>query len=60
MRRRRASRSKSQSVELFVSYSHNDAVWFDRLRPVLKFDQCSDKAIAWNDKEMKAGDRWDK
>ncbi len=60
MNRRRASQSKSQSVELFVSYSHINAAWFDRLRPVLKFGRCRDKAFAWNDQEMKAGDRWDK
>jgi len=57
---RTASRSKSRPVELFVSYSHVNAVWFDRLRPVLKFNRCRDKAYAWNDQEMKAGDRWDK
>ena len=60
MKHRRASQSKSQSVELFVSYSHENAVWFERLRPVLKFDGCRDKAYAWNDQEMKAGDRWDR
>ena len=56
----RASRSKKKPVELFASYSHVNAIWFDRLRPVLKFDRCRDKAYAWNDQEMKAGDRWDK
>lgn len=60
MKRRRASRSKSKSVELFVSYAHINATWFDRLRPVLKFDRCKDKALAWDDHKMKAGDRWDK
>ncbi len=58
--RRATSRSKSKPVELFVSYAHVNAAWFDRLRPVLKFDRCRDSAIAWNDQEMKAGDRWDK
>jgi hypothetical protein len=60
MKRSRTSSSKSKSVELFVSYSHNNAAWFDRLRPVLKFDRCKDKDFAWNNQEMKAGDRWDK
>lgn len=60
MKRGRATLSKSHSVELFVSYSHENAVWFERLRPVLKFDGCRDKAYAWNDQEMKAGDRWDR
>lgn len=53
-------RRTNRTVELFVSYSHVDAAWFDRLRPVLKFDRCRDRAYAWNDQEMKAGDRWDK
>ena len=56
----RTSRLKNEPVELFVSYSHENAVWFDRVRPVLKFDHCRDKAYAWNDQQMKAGDRWDK
>ncbi len=54
------NRSTNRSVELFVSYAHINMPWFDRLRPVLKFDNCCDKAFAWNDQEMKAGDRWDK
>ncbi len=60
MKRRRASQSKTKTVEMFVSYSHINETWFDRLRPVLKFNRCRDKSIAWNDQEMKAGDRWDK
>lgn len=55
-----ASRSNDETVELFISYSHENAIWFDRLRPVIKFDGCSDNAFAWNDQEMKAGDQWDK
>ena len=54
------SMPKKKSVELFISYSHEDSVWFDRLRPVLKFVRCKDEAFVWNDQEMKAGDRWDK
>lgn len=54
------TRRSNRTVELFVSYSHVNAAWFDRLRPVLKFDRCRDRAYAWNDQEMKAGDRWDK
>jgi hypothetical protein len=47
-------------VELFVSYSHRNAVWLDRLQPLLKFDHCQDKAYPWDDQKMHAGDRWDK
>jgi len=60
MTRRSISKPKTEPVELFVSYSHINGVWLERLRPVLKFNRCRDKAIAWHDKEMKAGDRWDK
>jgi len=51
---------RASAVELFVSYSHVNAVWLERLRPVLKFDDCRDKVYPWNDQEMEAGDRWDK
>ena len=54
------SRSRKKAVELFVSYSHSDAVWLGRLQPLLQFDHCRDKAYAWDDHKMKAGDRWDK
>ena len=53
------SRSRKKSVELFVSYSHSDAVWLGRLQPLLQFDHCREKAYAWDDHTMKAGDRWD-
>ena len=57
---RSMSKPKTKTVELFISYSHENSAWFDRLRPVIKFNRCKDEAIAWNDQEMKAGDRWDK
>jgi hypothetical protein len=44
---------------LFVSYSHRNAVWLARLQPLLRFDNSQDKAYAWDDQKMKAGDRWD-
>jgi hypothetical protein len=57
---RTASQSRKKSVELFVSYSHLDAVWLDRLRPLLQFEHCQDKAYHWDDQKMRAGDRWDR
>jgi len=59
-----AKRAKPvKGVTLFVSYSHENTVWFKRLAPVLSFR--SQPAIpeiprAWHDNELKAGDRWDK
>lgn len=57
--KRRTSRSKTKPVELFVSYSHQNAVWFAKLRPLLKFRTPTHEAHAWHDQELKAGDRWD-
>ena len=56
---RTASRSRKKTVELFVSYSHRNAVWLDRLKPLLQFEHCRDSAFHWDDQTMKAGDRWD-
>lgn len=57
--KRTAFRSRKKSVELFVSYSHTDAVWLDRLRPLLQFEHCLENAYHWDDRKMKVGDRWD-
>lgn len=56
---RTTSRPRKKPVELFVSYSHINAVWLERLRPLLQFDHCVDSAHHWDDQKMKAGDRWD-
>lgn len=56
---RRASPSKTKPVELFVSYSHVNAAWFGKLRPLLKFRTPTNLAHVWHDQELKAGDRWD-
>ena len=43
---------------LFVSYSHEDQVWLDRLLPCL--DQLRRLGVvdAWSDRRIKAGDKW--
>lgn len=48
-------------VRLFVSYSHKDSRWFQKLRPLLIFDGTPsvEHVHAWHDNELKAGDRWD-
>ncbi len=56
---RRTTRSNTKPVELFVSYSHENAPWFGKLRPLLKFRRPTNVAHAWHDQELKAGDRWD-
>lgn len=46
-------------VEIFVSYSHANAAWLDRMRPLLRFPR--DVTVkTWTDKDIKAGDDFDK
>ncbi|QUY41230.1 toll/interleukin-1 receptor domain-containing protein [Acaryochloris marina] len=46
-------------VKLFVSYSHINAAWFQKLRPLLKFrNPSANIAHVWHDQELRAGDRW--
>jgi hypothetical protein len=47
-------------VRMFVSYSHENAVWCKRLLPVLKVTANVETIQPWHDTELKAGDRWDK
>ncbi|MCB1065819.1 MAG: toll/interleukin-1 receptor domain-containing protein [Verrucomicrobiae bacterium] len=52
--------SATRQVELFVSYSHQNAAWFAKLRPLLKFRSPSTNvAHVWHDQQLQAGDRWD-
>jgi len=57
MRRETRSMSGRAQVNLFVSYSHKDAVWMDRLMPLLKFPGAP--VSCWSDKEIRPGLRWD-
>lgn len=51
--------AKPQPVHFFVSYSHMDAVWFQKLRPVLKFSTPNTSvAHVWHDQKLEAGHRW--
>lgn len=54
-------RTTGKEVRIFVSYSHLDREWFQKLRPLLIFDNHPTRlAHVWHDNELKAGDRWDK
>ena len=60
---RRTSRStrkpKTWPVEFFVSYSHLNAAWFAKLRPLLRFRTPSANiAHVWHDQDLRVGDRW--
>lgn len=56
-----------RSVRLFVSYSHQNKVWMERLTPLLDGFKYDDRMIsrslhyvhAWHDKELIAGNQWD-
>jgi hypothetical protein len=56
-----ASPNETKPVQIFVSYSHRDAAWFARLRPLLKFRMSTANVVhIWHDQQLKMGDRWDK
>lgn len=53
------SQSTKKPVRMFVSYSHENAVWFGKLRPLLKFrDPGAEVAHVWHDQKLEAGHRW--
>jgi len=53
------SPASSRAVRVFVSYSHEDAVWMQRLMPLLQ-GLPGAKVKAWNDKDIHPGMPWDK
>lgn len=59
-KRRTSSAIATKPVEIFISYSHQNAAWFAKLRPLLKFREPSTNlAHVWHDQQLQAGDRWD-
>jgi hypothetical protein len=62
-----SARLSRRSLKLFVSYSHQNKVWMQRLAPLLdglQFDDrlghwCLQCSHAWHDKELTVGNRWD-
>lgn len=56
---RSTTKKKTGPVELFVSYSHDNAAWFGKLSPLLKFRKPSaNVAHVWHDQQLEAGHRW--
>jgi tetratricopeptide (TPR) repeat protein len=43
---------------VFISYSHKDETWKDRLLPQLKSLQQLDRIVVWDDRRIDAGDKW--
>jgi hypothetical protein len=57
-----------RAVKLFISYSHQNKVWMERLTPLLAGFQYDDRLVnrpalqclhAWHDKELSVGNPWD-
>jgi hypothetical protein len=44
---------------VFISYSHADAEWLEKLKKFLKPLENEDKIKIWDDKEIKPGDQWE-
>ncbi len=43
---------------IFISYSHKDEVWKDRLSPHLQALELDDRIVVWDDRKIDAGDTW--
>ncbi len=43
---------------VFVSYSHHDEIWKDRLQPQLKVLQTAGRLTLWDDRKIDAGETW--
>ncbi len=43
---------------IFISYSHKDEVWKDRLRPHLQALELDDRIVVWDDRKIDPGTTW--
>ncbi|MDX1548429.1 MAG: TIR domain-containing protein, partial [Rhodothermales bacterium] len=43
---------------VFISYSHRDEDWKDRLRPHLAALELLDELVVWDDRKIDGGERW--
>ncbi len=50
--------SDGQAPKIFISYSHLDKRWLERLEMHLKLLVNMPEIDLWNDTRLKAGDRW--
>ena len=51
---------KSYRTQVFVSYSHRDREWLDKLRNVFAPHIRNDRIEYWDDQSLATGDRWQK
>jgi len=50
--------SQQQRDRVFISYSHADAVWKDRLTTILKPLERNGTVDYWNDRDIASGSKW--
>ncbi|HEV7893687.1 MAG TPA: TIR domain-containing protein [Pyrinomonadaceae bacterium] len=43
---------------IFISYSHKDEVWKDRLLPQLRALELAGRIVVWDDRKIDGGDTW--
>jgi tetratricopeptide (TPR) repeat protein len=43
---------------VFISYSHRDEVWKDRLLPQLRALEQAGRIVVWHDRKIDGGDKW--
>jgi len=46
------------SPSVFISYSHKDEIWKDRLRPHLRMLEQAGRLTIWDDRNIDAGATW--
>jgi hypothetical protein len=44
--------------KVFISYSHEDEEWLNRIQIALKHLERDNKVVVWHDKKIKAGAKW--
>ena len=50
---------ENTAMKVFISYSHKDEKWKDKLRPHLKaLEQAGVDMIVWEDRQIDAGEKW--
>ena len=52
-------KDKMKKTKIFISYSHNDSEWLDKLKIHLKvLNLQTDSIDVWDDTKIKSGDKW--
>ena len=50
--------TSKEKPTVFISYSHKDEVWKDRLLPFLKLMEQLNLLVIWDDRRIDAGETW--